>query len=373
MYSILKDYSEDESKCLYMFGAGKIANDITKAFSLFGIYIDGYFDNKMKDGGRLNGFNILPIDILRKAEQKNTIVVVASIYEYEITMQLKEYGYSDNIVYRRNISTIKNDEYPTLNFPIVEKPEITVLLTAYNGWDYTYNCLKSLLENSNKCKYEVIVGDNCSTDETKNIEKYVKNVKIIHHKRNLNYLGNVNSIAKLALGNYLLLLSNDTLFRQKGYIDKLLKTIEKNKKIAAVSGKFWVPAVGAYDMPRNYLQGEVGIPIEDKGVLRNVEYLWPVATLYKKNVWEEVEGYDPAFFPCYWEDCDLNLKIVSKGYFLVFDPSVEIIHYGGGTYNNSKLFIESEKNNRKKFLQKWKEYIFNVDEKRQNYLETVYD
>ena len=54
MINKIKEFNDDEDKKIYIFGAGKNAIEITKAFSLFGFRIDGYFDNQCKDGGMVN-------------------------------------------------------------------------------------------------------------------------------------------------------------------------------------------------------------------------------------------------------------------------------------------------------------------------------
>ena len=42
--------------------------------------------------------------------------------------------------------------------------ELTIAIVSYNARDELENCLRSILENTDGCKLEIIVTDNASTD-----------------------------------------------------------------------------------------------------------------------------------------------------------------------------------------------------------------
>ena len=44
---------------------------------------------------------------------------------------------------------------------------ISVVVTTYNQEDYIENCLRSVLEQECSARIEILVGDDCSTDNTK--------------------------------------------------------------------------------------------------------------------------------------------------------------------------------------------------------------
>ena len=128
-------------------------------------------------------------------------------------------------VFRLSLLNILNDKYKSRikkidkKFLIFSAPNnsnfsgeisVSIIVPVYNQWDYTYLCLKSILKNTEGISYEVIIADDNSSDETVNIEKYVKNVKIIRNKNNLGFLRNCNNAAKHASGKYILFLNNDT-------------------------------------------------------------------------------------------------------------------------------------------------------------------
>ena len=364
MINYLKRLSLNPDKRIYIWGASELGVTITNSLMLVGVRVDGYFDNAFPDG-RENGQTIYPISYLHELDANDTYFIIGSYREKEIMDQLHKMGFM-NIFCQCELAMKYNESFPKIKFEKCDEPEVSVLLTAYNGWNMTYNALESLVENENQCKYEVILGDNCSSDLTKCAEDYLENVKVIHHTKNLQYQGNMNTIAKEAKGKYLFLLANDVVFTQKKYIDILLNEIKKDLKIGMITGKLWVPYKRKYDGHFNYQKFEMSLAVEyDKP--RNVEIMTPVATIVSNELWKQIGGYDAAFLPVYYEDNDMFMKMIHMGYDLVSYPYAECIHYEGATCKwdtGDPLVVK----NRALFASRWQYYIDYETDRRQAYL-----
>ena len=84
---------------------------------------------------------------------------------------------------------------------------------------------------------EVIVVDNASTqDEASIIAERYPQVKAIRSPRNLGFAGGNNLGIKEAKGNYVLLINNDTYFKEFN-IEPLIKRLESSDKIGIVCPK----------------------------------------------------------------------------------------------------------------------------------------
>lgn len=364
MINHLKKISMDSSKRIYIWGASELGKTLASTLTVVGVRIDGYFDNAYPNG-RKDDKMIYSISYLSKQNSENVYFILGSYREKEIMAQLHKLGFT-NIYCQCELSMYYNEEFPKIGFEKCESPEVSVLLTAHNGWNMTYNALKSLSENENQCKFEVIVGDNCSTDLTKQAEEYLGNVRIIHHEKNLQYLGNMNAIAKEARGEYLFFLSNDIFFTQKRYIDILLAEAKKDSRIGMITGKLWVPYRKKYDTHFVYRTLDEREEVElDRP--QNVENMWPVATIIPNRVWKKMGGYDTAFLPVYYEDTDIQMKMISAGYDLVAYPYAECIHYGGATekWDGKDPLLAK---NRRLFASRWGHYIEQEKDRRQAYL-----
>lgn len=48
--------------------------------------------------------------------------------------------------------------------------------------------------------------------------------------------------------------------------------------------------------------------------------------MFRKSVWEKLNGFDEAFYPAYWEDIDLSWRAKKLGYKTIFDAHAIVLH-----------------------------------------------
>ena len=75
-------------------------------------------------------------------------------------------------------------------------------------------------------------------------------------------------------------------------------------------------------------------------------------------------GYmDEEKFKVAFNDVDFCLKIIEKGYHIIYNPYVELIHYESKSrgYEYSKEQEERFKKENQNFKEKWKQYILKGD------------
>ena len=137
------------------------------------------------------------------------------------------------VEFERNISV---ESIEDLNFPYYDQPLVSIIIPVWNKWQYTYNCLKSILKNTEDVPYEIIVANDKSTDETSEMLKKIANINIINNEINLGFLKNSNNASEYAKGKYILFLNNDTEVKE-GWLINLLKIAENDEKVGVVGGK----------------------------------------------------------------------------------------------------------------------------------------
>ena len=85
-----------------------------------------------------------------------------------------------------------------INFYEKKKEYISIIITNYNKEKYIVKSLQSIT-NQNYKNYEIILFDDCSTDNSINLIKKFKNVRLIkNHKKKFisNPLNQINGILK---------------------------------------------------------------------------------------------------------------------------------------------------------------------------------
>lgn len=130
-------------------------------------------------------------------------------------------------------------------------PKVSVALITYNQQDYVGKAIESVL-NQTYQNFEIIVGDDCSTDETANVIKSYKDERIKYFKTdyNIGINGNLNLVVSRAEHCYVLFISGDDKWRNN-YIERIVDTFEKNPDIDVL-----YPQLCAIDKDDNYINGK---------------------------------------------------------------------------------------------------------------------
>ena len=123
------------------------------------------------------------------------------------------------------------------------QPILTIAIPTFNRANFLDNCLLHITNQLaiNEDRIELLVSDNCSTDNTFEIvQKYVNKGYIIRYIKNEENIGpdrNFNQCFKLALGIYVLLLGDDDIILENG-INIILDTLSKSNEYGIVHLNF---------------------------------------------------------------------------------------------------------------------------------------
>ena len=115
---------------------------------------------------------------------------------------------------------------------IDKQPLLSICIPTYNRAQYLDNTINSIVTDSlfSSGEVELVVSDNCSTDDTKTVvEKYQNRYNNIIYNRNEENIVDANFVKVLSLGRGIFLkLYNDTALFYEGTLSFLLQTVKKN-------------------------------------------------------------------------------------------------------------------------------------------------
>jgi GT2 family glycosyltransferase/SAM-dependent methyltransferase len=248
-------------------------------------------------------------------------------------------------------------------------PDVSIVITTYNGWELTKKCLASLVESarSSALSAEIIISDNCSTDETPRAWQGFQNdkwpIRYRRNQENLGYLRNANAGAREARGSLLCLMNNDIIVRP-GWLDAMVEVLRENEDVGLVGPKYVsakgrvVECGGAIFSDGTAVQLGNGTPIGDPGFayINDVHYCSMACVVLRTRLFRELNGYDERYIPAYYEDVDLCFRIAERGFRVVVDPLVRITHLFGGSHNLQETLQLMEKN-RAALRERWKERL----------------
>jgi len=264
------------------------------------------------------------------------------------------------------VDTTDINSLPKILLPKTEQPRVSIIIPVYNQFGYTYNCLRSIVKNTIGIPYEVIIADDCSSDETREIENVVVGTKYLRNDTNLMFLRNCNQAAKTARGEYIVFLNNDTqvLYNWLAPMVHLMDTdaaigmvgaklIYPDGTLQEAGGIIWSDGRGA-----NYGRGDNPNSPEFCYV-KEVDYISGAAIMIRKALWQEIGGFDERFAPAYCEDSDLAFEVRKRGKRVVFQPASKVVHYEGVS-NGAEITTGVKKyqvENQDKLEEKWRETL----------------
>ena len=210
---------------------------------------------------------------------------------------------------------------------------LSIITVNYNGKKDTCELIDSIPFNN---EMEVIVVDNASTqDEASIITEQYPQVKVIRSKRNLGFAGGNNLGIKEAKGKYILLINNDTFFKEFN-IDALIERLESSDKIGIVCPKLrfaWgsnpIQFAGYTPLTNITVRNHaIGFGVEDHGqydTAHPTPYAHGAAMLIKREAIIKV-GLMPECYFLYYEEIDWSMMFTRAGREIWYDPACTVYH-----------------------------------------------
>ena len=253
-----------------------------------------------------------------------------------------------------------------LDFPRTDDPLVSIIVPAYNEYAVTVVCLRSILEFSGDVSYEVIVADDASTDLTQSLGERMQGVIHCRSEGNLGFVRNCNHAAKMARGEFLLLLNNDTAVTA-GWLAPMVKLLVDRPEVGVVgpkllfaSGELQEAGGIVWQDASGWNFGRMDDPaLPEYNYVKPVDYISGACLLTRRSLWEQLGGFDERYVPAYYEDTDYCFATREAGYEVIYQPASAIFHFEGIS-NGTDLgagIKQYQVTNQDKFQDKWREVL----------------
>ena len=240
----------------------------------------------------------------------------------------------------------------------------SIVIPVFNKAEFTFQCLRSLIAEIDFNEAEVIVVNNASSDETKQLLETFKDfVEVLNNDENRGFVDACNQGAARAKGKFLVFLNNDTVVLP-GWLTELVETAERHDNVGVVGSLFLYPnglvqEAGSivWRSGEAFHYGWSRSPDDPRFIFaRDVDYCSGASLLIRKDLFDQIGGFDRRYAPAYYEDADLCFAARAAGYRVVFQPASRIIHYEGATAgrDDNAGFKNYQLTNQSKFYDKWK-------------------
>lgn len=220
------------------------------------------------------------------------------------------------------------------------------MVVSYNSRRHLEVCLESLSAEGLR---RVVVVDNGSVDGSEKVAAGAGAVWV-SSGANVGYgrAANLGATQPAAADAPYLLICNPDLDLRPGAVAALVAALDRDPALGAVGPRICNPDGSIYPSARTFpsLLDSLGHGLLEFVAPRNrftrryrlldwdhaqpatVDWISGACFLVRREAWESVGGFDPAFF-MYMEDVDLCWRLGHQGWSIGYDPAGEVVHIQG--------------------------------------------
>jgi O-antigen biosynthesis protein len=255
---------------------------------------------------------------------------------------------------------------------IKDNPLVSIIIPTKDKWEYLKKCIHSIESRSGYKNYEIIVIKN-NTDDKKALE-YLRTLKnkyrVEEYDKPFNYSAINNYGKNLAKGDYLLFLNDDIEFKSSDTLTAMVELLQF-EEVGAVGAKLLFPnntiqhagviigLRGVAEHWHKFSYAYLNKSIPDPGYLSSLvsirEYsaVTGAFLMAKRSVFEEIGGFSEEL-KIGFNDVDFCLKIIDKGYKILYTPYALAYHYESASRRDSgNTDLLTHPDDREVFLKKW--------------------
>lgn len=245
--------------------------------------------------------------------------------------------------------------------------DLSVIIASYSTCRITADCVESVLANTRDIEFEVIVVDDCSTDDTVAVlSQLFPQITILENPVNVHYAKTNNRGLRASSGRYAVLLNSDTLMVDNA-LGEMVRYLDDHPDVGAAGPRLFNPDGSVQHCIRSFPGVGImalqalnlhkiwpGNPFTDRYYHTDFDYdvsqpadsIGTTAFVLRREAWERVGGLDERFKIAF-VDLALCARLNQEGIPIHYVASASVVHLGSQSIN---LSSGSEVRNRAAYL-----------------------
>lgn len=228
------------------------------------------------------------------------------------------------------------------------KPVVSIIMPTYNHERFIKDAVNSILNQICSYSYEIVIGDDCSTDSTREIcrelkVKYPDRIVLIENDKNLGLLANYKSIISHARGKYLAILESDDLWNDNRKLQTQIDFLEHNPEYGLTysNANFYYEEAGKEQKCVQHLHQHTGALFNR---LIRGNFIIACTVCFRKELFDKhicIDEYIQHGFTTLDYPMWLELSAVTK--FKYFNKPFSTYRITGSSISNNHDFSKSDK------------------------------
>lgn len=232
---------------------------------------------------------------------------------------------------------------PLATVPACQRPTVSFITVAYGTGKVITESLISLVSSleSAQLDYEYVVVDNAhpaTPERTVNILLLATSgVRVVRSAGNLGFAGGCELGVRNTTGDVVAFVNPDVIY-EPGWIAPLLRQLE-HPGVSIAAPVLLDPDRSVQEAGhRLWADGNTSpiLAAPAAGEVTTPDYASAACWLMRREEHQRVGGFDPAFFPAYYEDVDLALRAASLGGSTVVVGDSRVVHRKGSSTDDTR-------------------------------------
>lgn len=197
-------------------------------------------------------------------------------------------------VYERcNFTPVNKKNKMILNLSEKNFPKVSVFMMVYNHEKYIKEALNGILMQKCNVDYEIVIGEDCSTDESRNIilefsKQFPGKFKLLLHNSNIGAQKNQLAVLENCTGQYIAMCEGDDYWTDPLKLQKQVDFLEANPDYALCFHKVSILQEGVVKEDTITAKVPETTTIDD---LAKGNYIHTCSVVYRNNLFAELPEY----------------------------------------------------------------------------------
>src|SRR6266576_362475 len=236
---------------------------------------------------------------------------------------------------------------------LAEVKKISIIIPVRDRIGLLSRCIESITTRTSYPNYEIVVVGNDSRSEEVRAYFGRSEHRLLCYEGPFNYSAFNNFAVEQTVSPWLLFLNHDIEVIEPDWLAFMAEHVQR-PEVGAVGARLLNPddtiahagvVVSVNEIAQPAFRG---FPAEDPGVcrqlqvMRNCSAVSGACLLTRRDVFDEVKGFDGECLPVTFSDVDLCLKMRRAGYLIVYTPFAKLYHHESGTRRRTVEPLETE-------------------------------
>jgi glycosyltransferase involved in cell wall biosynthesis len=256
-----------------------------------------------------------------------------------------------------------------VRYPVEGKPQVDIIMPTGGKMDLLRRAVEDVLEKTEYREFQIVLVDNSQKNQ---VELYATTMAangapiqyMDWRKKRFNFSVMNNEAIRRSTAPYILFLNDDMSIISSEWLTAMLEHAQR-PEIGAVGAQLWYPnntiqhagvVMGIFGNSSHAfkdLRGGLGHYFHFPNMTRNCSAVTAACLLMSREKFWEVDGFDEKNLSVAFQDVDLCLKLLEKGYRNVYTPHALLYHYESATKTEVVPNLAEDAFTK----QKWQRYI----------------